>query len=292
MPRSTASTTDSTTSPPVASHTRVGAWVESSSRPSSPRTTIARVPRSSSACAMTGAIRRSAHPTSWAAGRAGLASGPRMLNTVATPSSRRATPAWRMPGWKSGAKQNTMPASARQSPTAAGGRSTATPSASSTSAEPAAELAARFPCLTTGAPAAATTTALIVEMLTVCDRSPPVPQVSTTAPVPARSSHRCGVIEHRLHEAGDLGRSLALGAQRDEEAGELDVGGVAGHHAVHGPGAVVGTEVVAAQQRRGEVGPGALVVGCGAHDPRPYGGGVRRGSAGSSRTGRSRARSA
>ena len=35
----------------------------------------------------------SAHPTSIASGRAGLASGPAMLNTVGTPSSRRVGPA-------------------------------------------------------------------------------------------------------------------------------------------------------------------------------------------------------
>ena len=39
--------------------------------------------------------------------------------------------------------------------------------------------AARLPCLTTGAPAPAITTAAIVEMLTVFARSPPVPTMST-----------------------------------------------------------------------------------------------------------------
>ena len=43
--------------------------------------------------AMIGAIRRSAQPIAWAAGDPGLANGPRKLNTVATASSRRATPA-------------------------------------------------------------------------------------------------------------------------------------------------------------------------------------------------------
>ena len=40
--------------------------------------------------AMTGAIRGSATPTACAPGRAGLSSGPRKLNTVGMPSSRRA----------------------------------------------------------------------------------------------------------------------------------------------------------------------------------------------------------
>ena len=55
----------------------------------------------------------------------------------------------------------------------------ATPRASSTSAEPALDDGARPPCLHTGTPAPATTTAAMVETLIVPLRSPPVPQVST-----------------------------------------------------------------------------------------------------------------
>ena len=47
--------------------------------------------------------------------------------------------------------------------------------------EPDAELAALLPCLTTGTPDAAATTAAIVEMLTVPKRSPPVPTMSSTS---------------------------------------------------------------------------------------------------------------
>ena len=54
-----------------------------------------------------------------------------------------------------------------------------TPRASSKSADPDLELAARFPCLTTFAPAAAATIAAVVEMLIVLKPSPPVPTVST-----------------------------------------------------------------------------------------------------------------
>ncbi len=60
-----------------------------------------------------------------------------------------------------------MPASPRHGPIADGGRSTTTPSSSSRSAEPQADDAARLPCLATGTPAPATTSAAIVEMLTV-----------------------------------------------------------------------------------------------------------------------------
>ena len=73
----------------------------------------------------------------------------------------------------------------RSAVTWSAGRSTTTPSASSRSAEPQAEEAARLPCLATGTPAPATTSAAIVKMLTVLERSPPVPQVSTTRPVTA-----------------------------------------------------------------------------------------------------------
>ena len=57
-----------------------------------------------------------------------------------------------------------------------------TPSASSTSAVPQADDAARLPCLTIRAPAAAATIVPIVEMLTVRARSPPVPTRSIRRP--------------------------------------------------------------------------------------------------------------
>jgi len=56
-----------------------------------------------------------------------------------------------------------------------------TPSASRVSAPPDSDDAARFPCLTTGTPAAATTIAAIVERLTVFAPSPPVPTTSTVS---------------------------------------------------------------------------------------------------------------
>jgi hypothetical protein len=153
--------------------------VVSSSRPSSPRNTSARLPRPAITAATTGAIRRSAQPMAPATGRAGLVSGPRKLKTVPMPSSRRGTAACRKPGWNTGAKKNPMPASSTQRATPAAGRSMTTPRASSTSAVPDAEDAARLPCLATGTPAAAVTIAAIVEMFTVWAPSPPVPTMST-----------------------------------------------------------------------------------------------------------------
>ena len=94
----------------------------------------------------------------------------------------------RIAGWNTGAKQNVMPRSRPASAAAAAGRSMTTPSASSMSAEPLWDDAARFPCLATRAPAAAATIAAMVEMLTVWDRSPPVPQVSTTGPSTSRGT--------------------------------------------------------------------------------------------------------
>ena len=56
------------------------------------------------------------------------------------------------------------------------------PRASRTSAEPAWLEAERLPCLTTRAPAPAATMAAIVEMLTLIERSPPVPTTSSARP--------------------------------------------------------------------------------------------------------------
>ena len=61
-------------------------------------------------------------------------------------------------------------------------RSRLTPRASRQSAEPEADDDALFPCLTTGMPAAAMTSAAMVEMLTVWSLSPPVPTMSRTSP--------------------------------------------------------------------------------------------------------------
>ena len=58
-----------------------------------------------------------------------------------------------------------------------------TPSASSKSAEPDLDEAARLPCLTTLAPAAAATMAAEVEIFIVLKPSPPVPTVSTARSV-------------------------------------------------------------------------------------------------------------
>jgi hypothetical protein len=141
--------------------------VVTSSSPSSPRTTSTESPRSAKTLAMTGAIRRSAQPTAAAVGRAGLVSGPRKLNAVGMPISRRGTAACRMPGWNAPAKQNPIPASVTHLATRSAVSVSGRPRRSSTSAVPQDDDAARLPCLTTGTPAPATTMAAIVEMFTV-----------------------------------------------------------------------------------------------------------------------------
>lgn len=154
--------------------------VVSSSKPSCPYATIARsAPRACKTPSMLRAIFASETPTSCLRIRPGLASGPRKLNMVATPSSFRVGAAWRIAGWKRGARQKPTPASRTQRPTPFGVISMATPRASRTSADPDAELEALPPCLQTMAPAPATTKATVVEMLMLWERSPPVPHVQT-----------------------------------------------------------------------------------------------------------------
>ena len=84
-----------------------------------------------------------------------------------------------------------MPASRTQAATPSGVCSIATPRSSSTSAAPVFDEADRFPCLHTGAPAAAVTIAAIVETFTESEPSPPVPTMSTDR---ARSSSVSGTI--------------------------------------------------------------------------------------------------
>ncbi|BBZ52144.1 hypothetical protein MHEI_38610 [Mycobacterium heidelbergense] len=156
--------------------------VVSSSSPSSPCTTSTLDRRAANTPAITSARSANAQPIKPARGPAGLVSGPRRLNTVGTPTSRRMADACRYDGWNSGAKQNPMPSSARLRATCSGPRSMRTPSASSVSAPPDSDDDARLPCLTTGTPAAATTIDAMVDRLTVLTPSPPVPTMSTASP--------------------------------------------------------------------------------------------------------------
>ena len=117
-------------------------------------------------------------PTSWRGALAGLDSGPSRLKIVLVPSSTRAGATWRVALWWRGAIIKPRPISHRHRRTIAKSASMLTPSAVSTSAEPDFEESARLPCLATGTPQPATTSALAVEMLKLPEESPPVPQVS------------------------------------------------------------------------------------------------------------------
>ena len=98
---------------------------------------------------------------------------------VRMPSSLRTGAACFMAGWWLGANMNPSPTSRMHSATCSGVSARFTPSPSSTSALPDFDDTDRPPCLATRAPAAAATNAAVVEMLNVCDLSPPVPHVST-----------------------------------------------------------------------------------------------------------------
>ena len=114
-------------------------------------------------------------------GRAGLATGPRKLKTVGTPSSRRGTEVCRqrrvIERREQERERRPRRPAARSRP-AAGRSPRRAPPARRRS--PQAEEAARLPCLTIRAPAAAAAIVPMVEMLTVRAASPPVPTRSTS----------------------------------------------------------------------------------------------------------------
>src|SRR5690606_4210159 len=90
-----------------------------------------------------------------------------------------------------------MPASVATRAVCSGVRSSLMPRCSSTSAAPHEEEAARLPCLTTRAPAAAATMAAIVDTFTVWARSPPVPTTSTTGPSTCSGVARSSIVRAR-----------------------------------------------------------------------------------------------
>src|SRR5690606_20604609 len=131
MPKSSGWISYSRTAPSRSSPTSVPAPSETSSMPSRPHTTSAR-------CAPSSCSTRTWMPTrpGWntpmrmAGAPAGLVSGPRMLNSVRTPISRRTGATTFIAGWSAGAYMKPMPVRAMDSATAAGASSIAAPSAS------------------------------------------------------------------------------------------------------------------------------------------------------------------
>ena len=104
-----------------------------------------------------------------------------------------------------------------------------TPSAVNTSAAPARDDSARLPCLATGMPQPATTSAAAVDMLSVPAPSPPVPTTSIAssgAPDP-----RC-LGAHGPRRPGDLVHRLAAQPEGHQERADLRRRGVAGHDGI------------------------------------------------------------
>ena len=95
------------------------------------------------------------------------------------PISRRGPAACFIAACILGANRNPMPICWMHSSTISCCASMLTPSSASTSALPQPLETERLPCLATTIPQAATTKAVVVEMLNVLRLSPPVPQVST-----------------------------------------------------------------------------------------------------------------
>src|SRR3954454_16328935 len=133
---------------------------------------------------------------SWRVAPAGVVSGPRKLKIVRTASSLRTGTTKRVAWWWAGANMKPKPTSRMQAATASGPRSIRAPSASSTSADPDMPVALRLPCLATGQPAAAATSAAVGETLNV-GRPPPVPAVSRRSSRPAST----GVASSRMVRA-------------------------------------------------------------------------------------------
>src|SRR5574343_868689 len=121
-----------------------------------------------------------------------LVSGPRMLKMVRTPSSLRTGATFFMAGWWLGANMKPMPVCATEAAMRSGERLRLAPSASITSALPDLLLTLRPPCLAVLALAAAATNIEQVEMLKVCEPSPPVPTMSTRCVVSAT----CTLVEN------------------------------------------------------------------------------------------------
>ena len=102
-----------------------------------------------------------------------------MLNKVLTPNSFLTGATFFMAGWWLGANINPKPVSSMLKVMLEGDKLMLAPKFSSTSALPLLLLTLRPPCLETLPPAAATTNMVHVEMLKVCEPSPPVPTIST-----------------------------------------------------------------------------------------------------------------
>ena len=244
MPRSRGSRSCSWTSPRLTSHSRLWPVVVSSSRPSSPRKTSAVAPRVRKTPVMSGTRSRCATPTALASARAGLHSGPRKLKTVGTPSSARVGPAWRKPGWKAAANANVMPARVSVSATASGVSVRSMPSAAEHVGRSRRRARGLVAVLDDGDPGCRGH-----DRRHRRDVHRPEAVAAGAHDVEHRrvDRQRQRRLEDRVAEADDLVDRLALGAQRDEEAGELRRRRLARHDLPHRPRRLRDAEVLAAR---------------------------------------------
>ena len=206
---------------------------------------------------MRSAIAGSDTPTTWRRTPAGLASGPRKLNVVGTPSSVRAGPANRIAGWNSGAKQNPMPASSMQRATPVG--SEVDDDAELLEHVGRAARRRRGPVAVLGDPHARARDDERRHRRDVDGAGAVAARAAGVDDVPAGTVQRdvdgLGEPQHRADQRGQLGRRLALGAQRDGEAGDLGVGRLAGEDRGHRLLDELGRQVLAAEQAAEHVGP-------------------------------------
>ena len=115
---------------------------------------------------------------------------------------------------------------------ASGDRLMLTPSASITSALPLLLLTLRPPCLLTLAPAAAATNMEQVEMLKVCEPSPPVPTMSTRWRLVGHLDLG-GELAHHLRGGGDFADGFLFDAQAGDEGRHHHGRHLAGHDLAH-----------------------------------------------------------
>ena len=103
--------------------------------------------------------------------------------------------------------------------------------------------------------------AAIVDTLIECERSPPVPTMSTArAAQVVVERHQLGRRQHRVEQPGQLVGRLALGPQGDDEPDQLGRRGAAAEDRRHRRARLVGRQVTPGQQLGQQARPPAVTV--------------------------------
>ena len=176
-----------------------------------PYTTIPRsTPSPLNTCAR-GSIRYSSYtPSRILFGFAGFVSGPKILNTVLNPNSFLIAPTYFIEVWYFWAKKKQKPVSLKSFTACSGSKLIFAPRASRQSAVPDEDDAARLPCFATLTPAAATTNAVVVDMLKLPALSPPVPTISRVSISPVSTGIACSLIAAAHPLISSMVSALAL----------------------------------------------------------------------------------